>query len=473
MTRYPKSGKGKKWTLLELKAIPPTWHGDSISDSDGLVGEVRVAQSLNVSVRFKFAFRWAGKIVWHQCGTWPLFSLETIRTNRDMARRLVKSGVNPSDHKKAERIEKQAQIEAVIAEAAHQDALNKTFSEMFTAWVTDGVKRKDGNAEIRRSFEKDVLPTLGSKPVKQITEHDLRAVLRQMIQRGVNRMAVRVFHDLVQLFAWAEKRQPWRGLMIEENPANLLEIEKIVSPDYDINDERDRILSAEEIQQLREIFLNMEKSYSDAPAGSKYDVARPLKKETQLALWICLSTLSRIGELLMSRWSDIDLSQGTWYVPVENVKGSRGKKQSQLVSLSDFALTQFKALHQITGDTTYCFPARNQDGHVCVKSISKQVGDRQTQFKSRSRPLKNRRNDNSLVLSSGKNGEWTLHDLRRTGATMMQSLRIPNDVIDRCQNHILAGSRVRRHYLHHEYLEEKREAWALLGKQLESILGGD
>jgi hypothetical protein len=54
---------------------------------------------------------------------------------------------------------------------------------------------------------------------------------------------------------------------------------------------------------------------------------------------------------------------------------------------------------------------------------------------------------------------------------MMQLLKIPNDVIDRCQNHVMAGSRVRRHYLHHEYLDEKREAWVSLGDHLERILG--
>lgn len=53
---------------------------------------------------------------------------------------------------------------------------------------------------------------------------------------------------------------------------------------------------------------------------------------------------------------------------------------------------------------------------------------------------------------------------------MMQALGVNLDVIDRCQNHVLAGSRVRRHYLHHDYAREKAEAWARLGTQLESII---
>lgn len=53
---------------------------------------------------------------------------------------------------------------------------------------------------------------------------------------------------------------------------------------------------------------------------------------------------------------------------------------------------------------------------------------------------------------------------------MMQSLGVALEIIDRCQNHVLAGSKVRRHYLHHDYADEKREAWQLLGDRLSLIL---
>jgi hypothetical protein len=53
---------------------------------------------------------------------------------------------------------------------------------------------------------------------------------------------------------------------------------------------------------------------------------------------------------------------------------------------------------------------------------------------------------------------------------MMQALGVSLDVIDRCQNHVLAGSRVRRHYLHHDYADEKKNAWNLLGDRLSAVL---
>lgn len=81
-----------------------------------------------------------------------------------------------------------------------------------------------------------------------------------------------------------------------------------------------------------------------------------------------------------------------------------------------------------------------------------------------------RRHDDTLVLADGQNGVWTPHDLRRTGATMMQALGVSLDVIDCCQNHVLAGSRVRRQYLHHDYAEEKKRAWNLSGDRLSAVL---
>lgn len=84
--------------------------------------------------------------------------------------------------------------------------------------------------------------------------------------------------------------------------------------------------------------------------------------------------------------------------------------------------------------------------------------------------MKNRRCDNTLVLAGGKTGDWTPHDLRRTGATMMQALGVLLDTIDRCQNHVLSGSKVRRHYLHHDYADDKRDAWRILGEKLSEIL---
>ena len=217
---------------------------------------------------------------------------------------------------------------------------------------------------------------------------------------------------------------------------------------------------------MASVFADWESIYDHAPAGGKYAVARPVKKTTQLALWICLSTLSRIGETVRAEWKHVNLDTRTWTIPAENTK----TKQAIEVSLSGFAARQFEALRELTGSTQWLFPARDGKTHIDEKTITKQIGDRQLRFMKRKRPLGRRREDDSLVLADGANGEWGPHDLRRTGATMMEALKVPPHVIDRCQNHTLGGGLVRKTYQQHHYTDEMKDAWTVLGGQLDSIM---
>lgn len=368
----------------------------------------------------------------------------------------------------AKRLAEEATAAAEQAERARSE--NLTLSQLYEAWITDGVRRKDGNAMLMRMFKADVLPAIGAIAVKELTEHDLRKVLRGMVERGVNRSSVMMRDNLVQMFGWARKRQPWRKLLAEGNPMDLIEIERIVSPEYNLDNYRDRVLSAVEIGELHSTLARQQAEYAAAP--NKRIVPQPIEKHTQLAIWIMLSTLCRVGEMTMARWEDVDLVAGEWFLPKANVKDNVA---DLMVYLSPFALHQFKQLHAVTGSTDWCFPNRAATSHIDVKAISKQVGDRQAMFKTNPdgtprAQLKNRRADNTLVLDGGAGGAWTPHDLRRTGATMMQKLGVSLDIIDRCQNHVLAGSKVRRHYMHHDYSEEKRAAWAALGAGLSKII---
>lgn len=293
--------------------------GNVLRDSDGLVGAVRVRGDGTPWVHFPYEFKRDGRKAWHYCGSWPATSLEAIRRARDEARETLKRGLDPNAKREADRIEAREQVKATLAAEARRRSEDVPVSELYAAWLRDGVRRKDGDAEIKRAFDKDVIPSLGAKPVPSVTEHDVRTLLRAVVYRGVNRMAVRLHHDVKQMFAWAEKRQPWRRLMQEGNPADLIEIDKVVSPEYDISNIRERTLDADEIRELRDIFARMKAEHEDQL--DKRSGARPVAAETQAALWICLSTACRIGELLMAEWRHVDLDAGVWFIPKENVKG--------------------------------------------------------------------------------------------------------------------------------------------------------
>lgn len=461
-----------KLTQRTLEAIQVDQAGETVRDEGGLLGRVRVKSGGSVTISFYYRFRFEGKSKDYSCGTWPADSLSAIRGVRDEARRKVAAGIDPGAEKKIVRHEQQEVMAAKLAQIEARRVEDLTVQDLFDSWIVDGVRRKDGNAALKRLFAADVLPTLGDIAVKSLTEQDVRTVLRALVDRGINRTAVIARNSLTQMFAWAQKRQPWRKLMIDGNPMDLIEIEKIVAPDYDMDNQSDRVLSPAEIVELRHLLQKGEDEYAAAP--DKRRARQPVQKTTQLAIWIMLSTICRVGELTMARWEDVDLDAAEWFIPKANVKGSLADMR---IYLSPFALERFHALRAITGHTDWCFPSTDGETHIGTKSMTKQIGDRQAMFKkakdgSPRAPMKNRRCDNTLVLVAGRNGGWTPHDLRRTGATMMQSLGVPLDTIDRCQNHVLKGSKVRRHYLHHDYALEKRDAWRALGAQLSGLLAG-
>jgi integrase len=480
-----------KLTATKVERYKPAKSDEILTDGNGLSLRLRRAQDGSVTRTWLYAYKAGTKSIYLTLGEHNTalsdFDIVLYRLpaeaclTLEMARRIAVEikdwrtrGVDPKKRMADER-------DKVAADAAAKASLevlaqtnlqrdNLTVKDLFDEWIVDGVRRKDGNAALKRLFGVDVLPQIGAISIRLLTEHDIRSVLRAQVSRGVNRTAVITRNSLTQMFAWGRKRQPWRRLLVDGDPMELIEIEKIVSPDYDLSNQSDRILSRGEIAELLTALRRAEDEYRAAP--NKRLAPQPLEKKTQYAIWIMLSTMCRVGEMTMARWEHVDLSNAEWFIPKENVKGNLAHL---LVYLSPFALEQFNALHAITGTTEWCFPSRSGEGHMDIKSIAKQIGDRQRMFKKAksqiSHPSKtHRRQDNTLVLANARNGSWSPHDLRRTGATMMQALGTSLDTIDRCQNHIVFGSKVRRVYLRHDYANEKRDAWVRLGGDLQSIL---
>jgi integrase len=243
------------------------------------------------------------------------------------------------------------------------------------------------------------------------------------------------FSLLRQMFAFAVGRD-----IVESDPTSGIKKSAIGGA----NVERDRFLDEGEIRLLK---TRLEKS----------DVA----ESSQMALWAMLATCCRIGELTQARWEHIDMESRVWRIPADVAKNGKEFR----VFLSDFALRQFEGLRRLAGESDWVMPARNRSprGHVCPKSLTKQVADRQRGDQaamSKRSPL-----TSSLILPGGK---WTPHDLRRTGATLMVSLRVIPEVADRCLNHS-EQNRVKRTYQRHSYEPEMREAWRMLGERIELL----
>ena len=326
---------------------------------------------------------------------------------------------------------------AIEAEQARQ-AARKSVTELFEHWArVDLINRKDKGAEVRRMFEKDVLPFLGSLAVADIKKSHITVVTDAMLARGVNRAAKIAFSLMRQMFRFAVDRD-----LIEYDPTASIRKAKIGGKDV----ERDRVLSDEEIRTLTKL----------APKAG-------LLPSTEAAIWIALSTCCRIGELLGARWEHLNLIKGTWLIPAENSKN--GKPHS--ITLSPFAVRQFEYVRAHNGTSAWCYPNTDDSGPVCSKTVTKQLGDRQRQPDQGTMSRRSAKAQ-ALLLPGGK---WTPHDLRRTGATVMTALGVLPEVAERCLNHT-EENKVKRTYQRHSYTNEMSEAWNRLGEHLDLATRG-
>ncbi len=426
----------------ELEALGPGDVGRRLIDGDGLTGKVRLRKQ-KVVVQFEYRYRAGDRIRQIVCGTWPDQSLKLIRDTRNKYRVSIASGVDPIDFNRAERLKKKADVAQSIAEQnariadAEAQQARITVADLFERWATvELIRRKDGGKEIRRMFQKDVLPTLGPLAVEDVRKGHITAVTDALLARGVTRMAKLIFSLIRQMFRYAVDRD-----IIEHEPTAAIRKARIGGKPT----ERDRVLSEDEIRAL----------HRQLPAAQLFP-------STEAALWLALATCCRIGELLRAEWQHVRLEAREWFIPADNSKN--GKPHT--VYLSDFALHHFAALRAINSASKWCFPNRGDSEHVCIKTVTKQLGDRQ---RGEAAPMSRRSpHTNALALPGGK---WTPHDLRRTGATLMTALGVLPEVAEKCLNHT-EESRVKRTYQRYSYDAEKREAWRLLGERLELLTCG-
>lgn len=220
-----------------------------------------------------------------------------------------------------------------------------------------------------------------------------------------------------------------------------------------------------------------------------------LQPRAAIAIWLTLATSVRVGELLGAVWADaipgnelagsgrqkalqaaadaaevklgfVHLGARTWYLP--DTKNQR----DHCIHLGNFALAQFEKLSALrecdaTGAAVpWLFPGADKFKPVSVKSLAKQIADRQRPPGSR---LKNRTKATTALLMPG--GDWTPHDLRRTASTLMSRLGFFDDVINECQNHIKQG-------MAGVYNQDRREsqqalAFDALGAKLAQVTGAD
>ncbi len=445
--------KGAVWAHKELEAVLKSPTITRVSEAGGLYGVVKRLKDGSASVWFRWRFRHGGKFVDFTAGSWPSASLATIREARAWAQSELNAGRNPNATRQLSKVkEAQAQAEQVrIHETETVEALALKWQSVELTKRVSGEQetgRFDNGVELMRSFTKDVFPAIGSKPVQAVTKTDCLLVLNSVKERGALRMANRLLNDLTQFFNWCRRMGYIQAHPLED--VRRKDIGGKATP-------RDRVLwdvsptttqPEAELQELRD----------------RLPSAR-LQRESELTIWILLSTMARVGEIGKAQWKDVDLTKGVWFLP----ETKNGKAHH--IHLSTFALRHFRELHSLTGTSQWVLPGRNKrkDGtpadHVCPKSLAKQFGDRQ----ERDIPMSGRTKATGTLALPG--GKWTPHDLRRTGATIMAHLGVSVDIIEKTLNHTPANSLIAVYQVSNRW-PEQQIAWNKLGAELDHVVYG-
>jgi integrase len=293
-----------------------------------------------------------------------------------------------------------------------------TVAALFEDYRVAKADRRSIN-EIERIFRKYVIPEFGGRLADSITRADITRLIDSVTART---MARAVAAQLSAFYSWAMPRLD----RLDSNPCR--DAWKPPKPPS-----RDRVLSNEEIRALW-------KALADEPV--------PFRPGIRLLLL----TLQRRDEVFSADAAEFDLRNGVWTIP-----GSRAKNGvAHIVPLSPAVIAELKPLIG-EREAGKLFPARGHSENGPSGFSRSWARVREAVGKQLGRPVE----------------RFTMHDLRRTGATGLQRLGVRLEVTEAVLNHV-SGSRggIVGVYQRHHFTDEKRQALALWANELERIVSG-
>lgn len=299
-------------------------------------------------------------------------------------------------------------------EARDSSTIEGLIEEYLEIWAKP---RKRSWEEDKRMLEKDILPTWGKRKAKDITRRDVIQLLDKIKERGAPIIANRTFACLRRMFNFAIERD-----IVQHTPCI-----QVKAPSKE--NRRDRCLSLDEIKFFWNELQNA-----------------PMSEATQLALKFQLVTAQRKGEVISAEWNEVDVLNKVWIIPAEKAKNGITHR----VPLSKIALDLLDEIKKASTSNKWLFPSERRSTHIRGQSIDRAI-----------------RRSLETIFSDME--AFCPHDLRRSAATHMASLRISGETLSRVLNHARKGV-TELHYIKHTYDDEKRFALDAWSQKLKEII---
>lgn len=374
-------------TDLEIRRAKPADKPYTKNDGNGL----SLLIDPNGSKGWRFRYRFDGKPKMLSLGIYPTISLTVARQKRDEAKKLIASGINPSNVRKEEKL-------------ARQGRIDNTFERIAREWYEKRVDRwsESYGEEMMTTFEADVFPFIGHRPIAEIKPMELLEVLSKLDVRGATEKLRKVRQRCGEV---------WRYAIVtgraEYNPAP--DLASAFSPH---KKEHYAFLKDEE---LPDFFKAL-----DAYSGSLV---------VKLAMRLQVLTGLRPGELRQGEWEEIDFDKCLWEIPASRMK----KRRPHCVPLPKQAIAFLEQLKPITGRYVHIFPGRIHHSKP-MSEMAMTV----------------------LIRRIGYAGRVTGHGFRHTMSTILHEQGFNTAWIETQLAHVDKNS-IRGTYNHAQYIDGRRE----------------
>jgi integrase len=379
-----------------IRALKPRQIRYLLCDGRGLWLEVLPSGKLS----WLFRYRFKGRPQKVALGRYPDLSLKAARGERDKQATLLASGRSPAEEKRLAKM------------ALTRDCTVREFSERYYQDIV--LRDRKDPSDMRRYLDNEIIPTLGQRPLSQVTAADVQALVFRKRDIGKESAAAQIRNLIKRVFDYAVVCG-----VAQANPAMALPTRFITKIRT-----RTRALTPDEIR----IYLH-----------TLY--RSNIRRQFKLALHLILLTLVRKAELLLAQWKDVDLEYGEWRVPAENSK----TEQPHTIYLSRQATKILQEMKGLAGGSLWVMPGRS----------------------SLAKPFSHNAMNQAMGSITFEIPPFTIHDLRRTGSTLLHEQGFASDVIEKVLNHQIKG--VRGVYNRAEYAEQRRQMLQVWADYVETL----
>ena len=384
---------------LTLKKLKPREKPYKVSDRDGMYVTVSPAGT----VTFRFDYRISKRRETLTLGRYGAdgLSLSQAREKCIAARNALAQGHSPARIKQREKRQ--------LADA-------QTLGQFATKWLDEAPMAESTRAMRRGVYRREVEPEYANRLLTEVSSDDVRALCMKIKTRGSPATAIHARDIIKGIYNFANLH----GHKVE-SPA-----EDVAPTSIAVFKPRERTLTPQEIG----IAFTLIDKVSFAHIH-------------RMALRLILLTLVRKSELAKAAWDEIDFDHAIWTIPKERMKARKAHR----VYLSRQALELFTALKLMAGSSPYVFPSRyDSEVHIAASTLNRVTAQ-----------IAERAQADKLPLAM-----FTVHDLRRTGSTILNELGFNRDWIEKALAHEKNDSS-RGTYNKAQYSEQRRhmlQEWA-------------